>query len=166
MSSIEASGFLSLDRAPFYNNRAETYREWFAIPGESTAFDLSRQVGDRTALWLRDNPGHVQELSDLYRTLMAVPVKTRIEFESLESPKARKAALKTGEQPLDVELLGELEALAKDEAASVNDEQAAMIALHLLLDSYLFLETEQSPVAKGSSGPPPPPSGQGSPPMG
>lgn len=139
---IETSGFLGLERAPFYNNRAETYREWFDISGNPPAFELMRQVGARTASWLRDHREQVHVLSELYRTLLEAPLKSRVELETVESPRVRKTALKDREQLLDIELLDELDGMAKKELSSVNEDQGARIALHLLLDSHLFLETE------------------------
>jgi DNA polymerase III delta prime subunit len=49
-----------------------------------------------------------------------------------------------GEQLLDVELLEELDLMVEEEFSSVDEPRGAMIALHLLLDSHLFLETQGS----------------------
>jgi hypothetical protein len=61
---VEVYGFLNLERTPYYNNRAEIYREWFAVPGEATAYDLTATVGTTTAEWLTRNPAAVERAGE------------------------------------------------------------------------------------------------------
>ena len=106
---VEVYGFLNLDLAPFYNNRAEIYRRWFEIPESLNAYDLTQRVGDETAAWLTRTPGMVTHLAELFRRISDQPLKTRVELESIESPKAKKFA--EGEL-LDEQLLRDLNSAA------------------------------------------------------
>lgn len=140
---VEVYGFLNLERAPFYNNRAETYREWFGIQQSADAYDLIRQVGVQTAAWLSHAPGMVNRLAELYREMYNKPFATRVSLESIETPRARK--LNFGGPPWDGQFTQDLERTAFSKLSSLDDKDAAMVALHLLLDSKLYLETESGP---------------------
>jgi len=139
---VEVYGFLNLERAPFYNNRAEIYRGWFDIPESFSAFELTRKVGSATSSWLSSNADVVPHLARLYRALLEQPLRTRVELESIESPKAKKFGTSEGELLFDREFLHELQSSAISELTSLNDLAAATIALHLLLDSKLYLDTQ------------------------
>ena len=142
---VEVYGFLNLERAPFYNNRAETYRDWFGVPGDINPYDLTATVGKVTAEWLTRNPAAVDRLFKLFRSIINQPSSTRVELETVEPPKIKKQA---NDDLLDVRLFEELETTAKSELMTLGDRDAASLTLHLLLDSKVFL---------GDPPPPPPP---------
>jgi len=135
---IEVHGFLNLQRAPFYNNLAEVYREWFGIPGSANAYELVRVVGDRTTKWLDDHPTEIKPLSSLFRTLVKTPPKTRVEFEAITSPKIERLVRQRGEKSVDDDLLAELDREALIDLESLTEREAATCALHLLLDSDVY----------------------------
>jgi hypothetical protein len=149
---IEVYGFLNLERAPFYNNRAETYRTWFDISGNIDAYELTAQVGKITAEWLAQNPAAVDRLVALFRELIKQPSTTRVELETVESPKIAKHATNLSEDLLDGRLFEELEATAESELMRLTERDAATLILHLLLDSKLFLEGDPVTVASGKAG--------------
>ena len=137
---VEVYGFLSLERAPFYNNRAEMYRQWFDISDSVNAYELTKLVGLRTSKWLATNNAIVPRLAGLYRGLLDQPLRTRVELEAIESPKARK--FDEGEQLFDQPYLQELQQTALSELGALDDLAAATVALHLLLDGKLYLATQ------------------------
>ena len=138
-SVIEVYGFLNLERAPFYNKRAETYREWFGIPATVDAYGLTARVGSVTAEWLAQNPEVEERLTALFGKLVDQPASTRVELETIESPKLKKPATQGGGRLLDVELFEELEQTAKSELTKLGKREKALLTLHLLLDSRLYL---------------------------
>lgn len=153
---IEVYGFLNLERAPFYNNRAEIYRKWFNIRDDVNPYEMTATVGRVTADWLDRNPIEVDRLSTLFRKAIEQPSSTRVEFEAIDLPKKKKQA-HMNDELLDVRLLEELETSAKSELRTLGTRDAANLTLHLLLDSRVFLETNEgqiqvttppSPVAK------------------
>src|SRR5262249_34212815 len=83
---VEVHGFLNLHRAPYYNNLAERYREWFGIGVEPNAYELVSLVGQKTVSWIDGHPADAARLAALFRERAAVPAKTTVEFETLESP--------------------------------------------------------------------------------
>jgi MoxR-like ATPase len=135
---IEVHGFLNLQRAPFYNNLAERYRDWFGIESGTNAYELVNLIGDRTAKWLDEHPDHAKHLTALFRTLVQVPAKTRVEFEIVENPKVERLLRQRGEDPGDSRLLAELDRLARTDLDALTDRDAAACALHLLLDSDVY----------------------------
>src|SRR4029077_16121405 len=124
------------------NNRAETYRDWFGVPGDINPYDLTATVGKVTAEWLTRNPAAVDRLFALFRRIIDQPSSTRVELETVESPKIKK---KAGDDLLDVHLFEELETTAKSELMRLGDRDAASLTLHLLLDSKLFLDGRDPP---------------------
>ncbi len=148
---VEVYGFLNLERAPFYNNRAEIYRDWFGAPADVNAYDLTAKVGKVSAEWLARNPDAVDRLRTLFRTVLDQPSITRVELETVELPKKKKQAQKNDDL-LDAQLFGEMERAAKSELMALDDVAAANLTLNLLLDSKLLLETSltQSGTPPGS----------------
>lgn len=141
-SVVEVYGFLNLQNAPFYNNLAETYRDWFGVQASANPYDLTSAVGAVTAHWLDQRPTAVEQLTTLFRKLVDQPASTRVEFEKVEAPKVQKLTAQDDAVLLDAQLLDELESTAKAELSTLKDRQTAAIALHLLLDSKLFLESQ------------------------
>jgi len=139
---VEVYGFLNLARAPFYNNRAEIYRNWFDLPDDLDAYEMTAAVGQLTAAWLNENPAAVDRLCALFRQVIEQPPATRVEFEGVELPKKKKQA-NTSDDLLDVHLLDELETAAKSELRAFSSREAANLALHLLLDGKLWVETKE-----------------------
>jgi MoxR-like ATPase len=135
---VEVYGFLNLHRAPFYNNLAEVYRKWFGIPGGVDAYELTARVGQKTTAWLAEHPQAVAELAERLKSWMGVPLHTRVQLESIESPRARKAHLADGTPLMDAELTEELGRHADAELLELPATDAAAIALHLLLDAKLY----------------------------
>jgi MoxR-like ATPase len=135
---IEVHGFLNLQREPFYNNLAEIYRNWFDLPGNSNAYDLVKRVGERTGKWLDENAGLIGPLASLFQELINIPTKTRVEFEAVTSPKIDRLVRQRGEKAVDEELLAELDREARVDLGSLGTRDAAMCALHLLLDSEVY----------------------------
>ena len=152
---VEVYGFLNLERAPFYNNRAEKYRDWFGVPVNINPYDLTATVGKVTASWLARNPAAADRLLTLFRRIIDQPSITRVELETVASPKIQKRARQGDRGLLDVQLYRDLEAAAKSELTGLADHDAASLTLHLLLDSRLFLESEKPPVEVNSPGPRP-----------
>jgi hypothetical protein len=138
---IELYGFLNLQRAPFYNNLAETYRAWFGVQESANAYELTESVGVATAEWIKLHPEAVPRLQELFRKLVDEPIKTRVEIETIEAPKIKKRALDSGEALLDVEFTEELKQAATADLSSLGAREQAMLALHLLLDSRVYLES-------------------------
>ena len=139
---VEIFGFLNLQRAPFYNSLAETYRGWFSIPDTVDAYELTTRVGAITAAWLDANPHAAEPLLALFRSVLDIPLETRVIFEAIESPKVnRRFGSTPSERLVDAQLSGELDEAAKQDLAQLSDREQAMIALHLLLDSRVFLES-------------------------
>jgi hypothetical protein len=139
---IEVYGFLNLERVPFYNKLAETYRDWFNVSEAVNAYDLTARVGAITAKWLEQNPMIESRLTTIYRQIVDQPWGTRVEFETVESPKVKKYATQDSSRLLDEELFEELERTAKTELAKLSDRESAMLTCHLLLDSKLYLARE------------------------
>src|SRR5262249_25885194 len=131
------------------------YRDWFDIPDSRSAYELMKRVGLATTNWLSSNASAVPRLSQFYRGLLDQPLRTRVELEAIESPKARKFG--EGEQLFDQEFLGELQHAAASELASLDDQAAAAVALHLLLDGKLYLDTQTESKPPVVTPPPPAP---------
>jgi hypothetical protein len=136
---IEVYGFLNLERVPIYNKLAETYRDWFNVSRTVSAYELTARVGAITAEWLGQNPLIEDRLIALYRRAVGQPWRTRVELETIESPRVKKHAVEEDGRLLDVELFKELERTATSELTKLSDRERAMVSLHLLLDSKLFL---------------------------
>jgi AAA domain (dynein-related subfamily) len=136
---VEVYGFLNLERAPFYNNLAETYRDWFGLPKVIDPYEMTARVGKVTAEWLGENPEGLERVLKLFRKIVEQKSTTRVEFEAVNSPKIRKHSAFKDDDRLDVQLSEQLEADAKSELMKLGDLQAAAIALHLLLDSKVYL---------------------------
>lgn len=148
---VEVYGFLNLERSPFYNKLAETYRDWFGIPPEANAYELTARVGAVTADWLGQNPLIEQQLTALFGRITDEPSSTRVELETVESPKMKRQAVQVGEQLHDQELSQELEQKARSVLAKLDDREKASVALHLLLDSKLYLAKSGAPEKIGQS---------------
>jgi len=153
---IEVHGFLNLEKAPYYNNRAEIYRKWFNAPSNIDAYDLTAAVGAATGDWIAQNTAAADRLSELFHNILDRPLSTRVGFETIESPKKNKQAHVT-EELLDPNLVHELETAAKSDLLLLDRLDAATLTLHLLLDGKLFRETEQpieldAPIAPPSAG--------------
>jgi len=149
---VEVYGFLNLERAPFYNSRAKTYRDWFGVPGDISPYDLTATVGKVTADWLRRNPAAVDRLFALFRRIIDGRSRTRVELETVESPKIRKQA----NDLLDARLFEEMETTAKAELMRLSDRDAASLTLHLLLDSRVYLKEPEGSVQIDTKPPKPP----------
>ena len=78
----------------------------------------------------------------LFHRIIDQPWRTRVELETVESPKIKIHDL------LDVQLFEELETTAKSELMRLGDRDAASLTLHLLLDSKVFLERGGVPPPK------------------
>jgi hypothetical protein len=150
---IEVHGFLNLQRTPFYNNRAEVYRGWFQLGDAKNSYELVNFVGGQAGKWIDAHAAEVGRYTSLFRTLAALPTKTRVEFETVDNPKAERLARKQGEEPGDSALLAELDREARSDLESLTDREAAMCALHLLLDSEVY---RSSPVVTKLPKPLPP----------
>jgi AAA domain (dynein-related subfamily) len=137
---VEVYGFLNLYHAPFYNKLAEVYRVWFSVPEGLNAYELTKKVGESTADWLGQNSDMIDRLAGLFRKLSDEPLSTRVELETIDSPKVKRHVADPAARLLDTELCQELDAVAKTEFKQLADREAAMIALHLLLDSKVFWE--------------------------
>ena len=135
---IEVHGFLSLQRTPFYNNRAEVYREWFPVGDAKNPYELVNLVGGQTGRWIDDHAAEAGRYASLFRTLVTLPTKTRVEFEKVDNPKAERGARKLGEEPGDSALLAELDREARADLETLTEREGAMCALHLLLDSEVY----------------------------
>lgn len=135
---VEVYGFLNLYHAPFYNKLAEVYRDWFSVPAGINAYDLTKKVGESTGHWLTQNPHMIDRLAGLFRKLSNEPLSTRVELETIDSPKLKRHAADPADRLLDAQLCQELDAIAKTEFKQLADREAAMVALHLLLDSKVF----------------------------
>lgn len=139
---IEVYGFLNLEKAPYYNNRAEIYRKWFNIESNINAYTLTATVGAITGKWIAQNTAAADRLNGLFRNILDRPLSTRIAFETVESPKKNKRTSAT-EELLDKNLVKELETVANSDLLRLDHLDAATLTLNLLLDSKLFVETEQ-----------------------
>ncbi|MBA2303914.1 MAG: hypothetical protein H0W08_14945 [Acidobacteria bacterium] len=121
---VEVFGFLNLERAPFYNKRAERYRTWFNIPSDVDVYDLTSRVGDITREWLAQNPEGVEQLTRLFETLNTQPWSSRVGLETIESPRLERLA---GEdQPLDAALFREL-----DESVSTVNQNSPGVVIEI-----------------------------------
>ncbi|BCS31409.1 hypothetical protein TBR22_A06100 [Luteitalea sp. TBR-22] len=146
---VEVYGFLNLHRAPFYNNLAEVYRTWFAIPANVDAYELTARVGTSTATWLAEHPGAVPDLAARLRHWLDAPLHTRVQLESVESPRVRKTHAAQTSALLDVSLTEELARYAHEALTSIPDVDAAASALHLLLDAKLYTGKDVVVVVNG-----------------
>src|SRR5262249_37419191 len=120
---VEVHGFLNLHRAPFYNNLAEQYRDWFGIGAGPNAYDLVSLVGEKTVSWVDEHPTDATGLATLFRELVAGPAKTRVEFETIESPKIERLARQQGEESGDNALLSELDREARSDLDALSDRE-------------------------------------------
>jgi hypothetical protein len=154
---VEVFGFLNLERAPFYNNLAETYRKWFEIPPGTNPYDLTAAVGTITSRWIDSHPESIVPLSGLFQRVGAGALETRVKFETILSPKVRKKISIASEPLLDASLLKELSEAAQEALASLTERERAMVALHLLLDSRVYLESLTPPTPEIVVTPPAPP---------
>lgn len=152
---IEIYGFLNLERVPFYNSRADIYREWFHVEGKVDPYELTSKVGAATAEWLGQNSAAAERLARLFRGLIDQPWSTRVEFEAVESPKVKKARRRVEDERLDSDLFLELDSVVRSELMRLGEHDAATIVLHLLLDSQAFLAngTTQTEVAAATPAP-------------
>lgn len=135
---VEVHGFLNLERAPFYNNLAEQYREWFGIGADPNAYDLVSLVGQKTVRWIDEHPTEAARLTALFRQHADTPAKTRVEFETIVSPKIEKLVRQQGEESGDPGLLLELDREARIDLGALSDHEAAACMLHLLLDFEVY----------------------------
>jgi MoxR-like ATPase len=144
-SVVEVYGFLNLQHVPFYNNLAETYRDWFGVHESANPYDLTSAVGAITTHWLDQHPSAVEQLTTLFRKIVDQRPSTRVEFETVEAPKVQKLTAQDGAVLLDAQLLDDLESTAKAELSKLSAREIAAIALHLVLDSKLYLESLEKP---------------------
>jgi hypothetical protein len=146
---VEVYGFLNLHRAPFYNNLAEVYRDWFGIPADVDAYELTARVGTKTTAWLAEHPSAVPELAARFRHWLDTPLHTRVQLESIESPRVRKTHGADNSALLDVPLTQELARYAHESLSSIPEADAAASALHLLLDAKLYTGKDVVVVVNG-----------------
>jgi hypothetical protein len=146
---VEVYGFLNLHRAPFYNNLAEVYRDWFGIPGNVDAYELTRRVGQKTTAWLAEHPAASTELATRLRSWLNTDQHTRVQLESIESPRVRKMHAADRTPLLDRGLTEELARHADSELRALPDVDAGATALHLLLDAKLFTGKVGPPIVIG-----------------
>ncbi len=137
---VEVFGFLNLQRAPYYISPPQAYHRWFEIPENvKDPYEVTARVGECTAQWLSQNRVFVDQLSATFRGISEQSLNTRVEFETIESPKVRKNSPESN-RFLDSALLQELEAAASSVLSPIRAQDAAMIMLHLILNSKVFLE--------------------------
>jgi hypothetical protein len=142
---VEVYGFLNLERAPFYNNRVDTYRKWFGIPDSTNAYEATTAVGMVTAAWLTEHPDEISWLAAIARTATEEKLSTRVEVETVESPKVRKGLPGNEGALLDRDLLAELDTTARAAIGDLSERELAMLTMHLILDSKLYLDTLEVP---------------------
>jgi len=135
---VEVYGFLDLHRAPFYNNLAEVYRDWFGVPGNVDAYELTRRVGEKTTAWLAEHPVALNGLAARLRGWLHADLHTRVQLETIESPRVRKIHAADGPPLMDRQFTEELARHADSELRALRDVDAGAIALHLLLDAKLY----------------------------
>jgi AAA domain (dynein-related subfamily) len=149
---IEVYGFLNLEKAPFYNNRAEIYRTWFNLPSDLDAYELMSRVGEATSAWLDTRPNIVGKLASIFRSHFDENFITRVEFETIELP--GKKAQEYRHELLDAALKKEVQDAAETEFATVREKAIAMIALNLLLDTAVVVDNPGASITVDDSAPP------------
>jgi len=142
---IELHGFLNLHRVPFYNSLAEKYRTWFGLNEASNAYDLTAAVGARTSRWLDEHPDALDHLHLLFQEWITAPMKTRVKFETIHGIRAKRLPRKGDDELADAALLVELNGDAMAALSKLPDRDTAMMALHLLLDTKLYVPDKVSP---------------------
>lgn len=135
---VEVFGFLNLNRMPFYNRRADTYREWFGLNRVEGEYALSEAVGERTSKWIEQNPDRVQGLAQGLREWLRAPPPTLVSLEAIDRPTYVRFAHENGESLWDAAFLKEMDRAALASISRWNDRESATAALHLLLDAYLY----------------------------
>jgi MoxR-like ATPase len=142
---VETYGFLNLNRVPFYNRRAETYREWFDARNAKGPYELIDTVGMRTANWLEAHADRIPRLADALDHWVERTSARRVVFESFPKQKLAAAHKQGDDELLDDSFASDLEDQARDSLRRWNPRERAVAAIHLLLDAHLYTGTTPPP---------------------
>lgn len=149
---LEIYGFLNLQRAPFYNRRADAYWDLLGIsPPQGDPYDLMHRMSLRTQAWFREHPESIEPFAAAFRDMTLGPLKTRVQLESLDSIPLRRRPEGAEDALLDTELREELSSHAKSDLDGMSTEEKATAALHLMLDAQLYRWTESAERAVSST---------------
>jgi 5-methylcytosine-specific restriction protein B len=127
----ELWGFLNLQHAPFYNNRAAEYARFVGIENPE---DATRAIGQQSRAFLRANPASCQQAAEHFRRVLDTA------HRSNDKPFAVARRVPDGgdEESFDARLLAEIRAEGKRELLARAEEDQAAMLLHLILDASTY----------------------------
>lgn len=139
----EIWGLLNAHRAPFYNRRADGYRELLgdgAAQGDD-AVTMIQRMGEQTRAWLASQPDARRRCEQIFDSdILGAPFEQRYAFEARRRRVPGRAA-EFGADAIDVRLSAELVSRAREHFTSLTPLDRATIALHLVLDAYVYRQS-------------------------
>jgi 5-methylcytosine-specific restriction protein B len=139
----EIWGVLNAHRAPFYNRRAEGYRELLGDPDgpDDGGVTLIQRMGERTRAWLSAQPdAHARCLEIFRRDVVAAPFASLYAFEARKRRVPRRPA-EFSPGAIDLSLSDELTRRAREHYETLTPLDQAAAALHLVLDGYIYRQS-------------------------
>jgi len=140
-SVIETFGFLNLHNAPYYNNRtSDLFKKLFGKSEDTgNPYELMRDAGKTTRNYILENQSIIADLKDIFVELIELsPIESNVPMEGLRSSRAEKKANQLPDNRIDTRLMNEMENLAQGYMKSLDDKDAALCVLHLLIDAELY----------------------------
>lgn len=139
----EIWGLLNAHRAPFYNRRVEGYRE---LLGEGTGqgddvVTMIQRMGEQTRAWLTSQPQAIGRCEEIFESdVLGAHFERRYAFEP-HRRRVRGREAEFGPDAIDIVLSAELVRRAREHFASLTSLDRATIALHLVLDAYVYRQS-------------------------
>lgn len=127
----ELWGFLNLQHAPFYNNRAAEYA---ALTGTSDPEEATRVIGQGTREFLRENPAAVSRAMKHFRRILDGARRSNDQPFAV----ARRRPEADDHDSFDARLLADIRSEGQTELLRRSDEDQAAMLLHLALDASTY----------------------------
>lgn len=150
---IEVWGMLNVHRAPFYNSRAEEYRNVVGdeLPADSDPYRITLAIGEKTRRWVAANDEARRALASIAeRELVgAYPDKPFVMFEARDKSHHRLTRESFAPGAIDLEHRDALIGRARKWFSARDEIECAALALHLLLDAHIYKRSLEERAALG-----------------
>jgi AAA domain (dynein-related subfamily) len=136
--AIELYGFLNLHRQPFYNSATSAY-DTFADSADTSVLPRVRRLGEKTRAFLSADPGLVEDLAGEFRkAIPGLDPTSGILMEGISSSKTAEEYPEEIAKQVDVKFARLISEAAVAKANFVQDEDAAAIFYHIMLDAVIY----------------------------
>ena len=139
----EIWGLLNAHRAPFYNRRAEGYRELLGDGATQSddAVTMVQRMGEQTRAWLASQPQALLRCEKIFDSdVLGAPFEQRYAFEARRRRVPGRSA-EFGPDAIDLTLSAELVSRAREHFTRLTGLDRATIALHLVLDAFVYRQS-------------------------